>query len=249
MGDVTLIPLQEARTRLDLDGHFHNRATLDQFVTADQRIAQIEAVPEQFARLERTKPAWRDTVRRSIPAQYMVRHYDNHVVIAGDLDMDALPGHGNIAGIVVDGDLELHGSILNWEFDTHAAFLWVKGNLHCRNIVFGCMDLVVQQNVTAAGLIVVTDNHGHLLITGDVHADRVIIDDDGASMIDGKVYAKGWNASLNADVDLRASDWIDEIRPEFRAEFFRADDLMKCGNGNVDLVKALLAGRNILKDD
>ncbi len=170
-------------------------------------------------------------------------------MIAGDLDMDALPGQGDIAGIVVDGDLELNGSILNWEIDTNAEFLWVRGNLHCENIVLGCMDLVVSGNVTASNLIVATYNHGHLHIEGDVYAKTVIIDDDGSSTIAGKVFAHGWNASLNADVKLRRSGWIDEVKPEFRNEFFDREGYVKCGNGNVDLVKALLAGRNILRSD
>ena len=245
--DFSLVPLTKARRSLGLDEHFHNRTTLDQFVTGDIRVAQIEANDEQRRRLERKDPHWRDVVRAQLHPDFFVRHYTNHAVIAGDLDMDGLPSDRAVAGIVVDGDLELYGSIMNWEFDTNAAFLWVKGNLHCQNIVFGCMDLVVARNVTAGNLIVVTDNHGHLLIAGDVHAKYVIIDGDGASVIDGKVHARGWNRSQNAQVDLPESDWIDEIKPEFRDEFFDRRGDMRCGNGNVDLKKALLAGRDILK--
>lgn len=244
----SLVPLREAVTSLGLDRHFNNRTTLHQFVTADDRIAEVEANPERFTRIDVHSDTWRDSFRRMYPARYDVRHYANHAVLAGDLGMDALAGQ-EIAGIVVDGDLELNGSIMNWEIDTSAAFLWVRGNLHCRDIVFGCMDLVVDGNVTAAGLIVVTYNHGHLLIKGDVRADRVIIDDDGPSTIGGHVIARGWNASPNASVDMRSSEWIKEIRPEFRDEFFGADDGFTCDNGNVDLVKALLAGRDILRDD
>jgi hypothetical protein len=188
----------------------------------------------------------RTTLDRFDSEKDSVRHYAGNAVMSGDLDMDALAGE-EIAGIVVDGDLDLDGSIMNWEIDTIAAFLWVRGSLRCRNIVFGCMDLVVSRHVTASGLIVATYNHGHLLINGDVSADRVIIDDDGPSIIGGKVQAKGWNASNNAEVDMRSSEWIDEVRPEFRDEFFRDNGFFKCGDGNVDLVKALLAGRDILR--
>jgi hypothetical protein len=38
-----------------------------------------------------------------------------------------------------------------------------------------------------------------------------------------------------------------EIRPKFKAEFFDADGDMICPNGNVELVQALLAGREILR--
>ena len=246
--DFRLIELQKAVRDIGLDEHFRGRTTLREYVTARDRIRQIEATPEQLARFERDEPHWRQTVRGHYPAEFFVRHYDNHAVIAGDLQMDRLP-YEAVAGIVVDGDLELNGSILNWEKDTIAAFLWVRGNLHCSNIVFGCMDLIVDGNVTASNLIVATYNHGSLHIRGDVYAKMVIIDDDGASAIDGKVHACGWNASQNAEVKLRRSDWIDEVKPEFRDEFFDRKGDMRCDNGNVDLVKALLAGRDILRSE
>lgn len=244
----SLMPLRAAIAPLGLDRHFENRTTLDQFVTADDRIAEIEANRAAYTRIDFSTDIWRDNLRRRLPAAFAVRHYAGDAAVAGDLDMDALVGE-EIAGIVVDGDLHLDGSIFNWEIDTTAAFLWVRGNLHVKNIVFGCMDLVVSRHVHASGLIVATYNHGHMDISGDVHADRVIIDDDGPSIIGGRVVAKGWTASLNAEVALRTSDWIEEIKPEFRDEFFDADGDKRCGNGNVDLVKALLAGRDILKPD
>ena len=46
---------------------------------------------------------------------------------------------------------------------------------------------------------------------------------------------------------LRRSDWLSEVKPEFRDEFFDEEGDVKCGSGNVDLVKALLAGRDILR--
>jgi hypothetical protein len=190
----------------------------------------------------------RTTLDQYEPGDHFVRHYGN-AVIAGDLDMDELLNESDVAGIVVDGDLELDGSIVNWEIDTTAAFLWVRGNLRCSDIIFGSMDLVVSRNVTASNLIVATYNHGHLLIGGDVHAKTVIIDDDGPSTIDGKIHSSGWNASQNADVKLRRSDWIREVKPEFRDEFFDEEGGVKCGSGNVDLVKALLAGRDILRPE
>lgn len=189
----------------------------------------------------------RTTLDQYTTARDRVRHYDNDAVIAGDLDMDQLLNENDVAGIVVDGDLELKGSVINWEIDTSAAFLWVRGNLRCHNIIFGCMDLVVSRNVTASNLIVATYNHGHLLIGGDVYAKTVVIDDDGPTTIDGKIYACGWNASQNADVQLRRSNWIREVKPEFRDEFFDEEGGIKCGSGNVDLVKALLTGRDILR--
>jgi len=215
------IPLEQAIPALGLDGHFEGRTTLDPFVS--------------------------DTPGKVSP--FVVRHYRKSATVSGDIDMDALVYKENVAGIVVDGDLRLKGSIINWEIDTTAAFLWVRGTLTCDNIVFGSMDLVVSRNVTASGLIVATYNHGHLLIVGNVRAGRVIIDDDGPSIIDGKVTAKGWCASHNAQVAMRESDWQAEVRPEFHEEFFHPNGFFRCGNGNVDLVQALLAGRDILREE
>jgi hypothetical protein len=188
------------------------------------------------------------TTLEQFASDAVVRHYRKSAKVSVDLDMDALVDD-ECAGIVVDGDLRLKGSIFNWEIDGCAAFLWVRGNLSCDNIVFGCMDLVVSRNVTASGLIVATYNHGPLLIVGDVRADRVIIDDDGPSIIDGKVSGKGWCTSRNAQVALRESDWRAEVRPEFHDEFFRPNGFFRCGSGNVDLVQALLAGRDILREE
>ena len=123
----------------------------------------------------------------------------------------------------------------------------MRGNLLCTNIVFGSMDLVVGGSVTAANLIIASYNHGRLVIEGDVSAKYVVIDDDGSSVIRGKVDARGWNASQNAKVKLRRSEWIKEIKPKFRDEFFDDEGDMKCDNGNVDLAKALLEGRDILR--
>jgi hypothetical protein len=217
------IPLDRAIPALSLDAHFEGRSTLAPYAA--------------------------DFAGGAPGTMAVVRHYPRSAAVTGDLDMDGLAIGHNVAGIVVDGDLRLEGSILNWEIDGVAAFLWVRGNLRCRNIVFGCMDLVVNRNVAASGLIVATYNHGHLLIAGDVRAGRVIIDDDGAAIIDGKVTARGWCASNNAQVALRKSGWRNEVRPEFRDEFFRPDGLFRCGSGNVDLVQALLAGRDILRPE
>jgi hypothetical protein len=46
---------------------------------------------------------------------------------------------------------------------------------------------------------------------------------------------------------LALRDSLLVVSREFRAEFFTCDGDMICGNGNVDLAKALLAGQQILR--
>ncbi|MBR1152959.1 hypothetical protein [Bradyrhizobium sp. JYMT SZCCT0428] len=64
----------------------------------------------------------------------------------------------------------------------------------------------------------------------------------------GNAEARGWKDAEHVEVALPVSSWIAEVRPEFKAEFFDADGGMTCPNGNVELVQALLGGREILRN-
>ena len=72
---------------------------------------------------------------------------------------------------------------------------------------------------------------------------RIIIDDH-TTIVRGKADAGGWKDAEHVEVahfpSVRGSRKSD---PKFRAEFFDADGDMICPNGNVELVQALLAGR------
>jgi hypothetical protein len=77
------------------------------------------------------------------------------------------------------------------------------------------------------------------------YAKRIVIDDH-TTIVRGRVEAGGWKDVEHVEIAPPVSAWIDEIRPEARVEFFDAEGDMLCGNGNVDLVQALLAGGDIL---
>jgi hypothetical protein len=63
-----------------------------------------------------------------------------------------------------------------------------------------------------------------------------------------EIKAAGWKESSSAEgIDFPDSDWLAEIKPEFRDEFFDSRGGVRCQSGNVDLVKALLAERDILR--
>ena len=96
----------------------------------------------------------------------------------------------------------------------------------------------------------------NVVIEGDIDLDalfysdvlaRYLIIDDRNTIVGRRVNAAGWKDSSQVLADLRVSDWASEIRPEFRDEFFDSRGQVLCGSGNVDLVKALLAGREILR--
>jgi len=175
-----------------------------------------------------------------------VRFYEKSGVIEGDIDLDALYYADNVAGIFAKQDLTVTGTIKNWEIDTTAAFLAVGRDLKCGNLVAGCADIRVRRDLKADGVIVSTYNHGYMEVSRDVIA-RYLIIDDHTTIVRREVKAAGFKEAANAIAELPDSDWVSEIRPEFKDEFFDSRGEMLCGNGNVELVQALLAGRDILR--
>jgi hypothetical protein len=242
--DFRLIPFPHAVGELDLANHFGNRRFNQYYRSADEEIAFIESMPSVKADHEIRGPDWRDRVRKKNRPMRYVRHYAGNGTIEGDIDLDEL-SWANVAGLVVDGDLTINGSLLNWE-SSIANFLAVRGNLLCHNIVTGCADMVVRGDAKASNVIVSTYGQGRLEIRGDAYARYFIVEDDHWTLVGRDIYGYGWRSG-SSDIPLPDSDWIDEIRPEFRSEFFEEAGGMKCANGSFDLVQALLAGRAILK--
>jgi hypothetical protein len=176
-----------------------------------------------------------------------VRHYTEDATIEGDIDLDALFYDDSVAGIWAEKDPGVDGAIFNWEIDTPACFLAVGRDLVCKNFIAGSADIRIGRDAKIGGILVSTYNHGYLEVGRDAHAWRIIIDDH-TTIVRGKAEARGWKDAHKRKVALPVSDWIDEVLPQFKAEFFRDDGDMICGNGNVELVQALLAGRELLRD-
>jgi hypothetical protein len=241
----TLIPFPDAVKELNLASHFADRMFGQYYKSADDEIARIRTTPGLLAKFESRNPDWLSGVRKSLPMRH-VRHYPGNGTMAGDVDLDQLFYQDNVAGIVLDGDLTIEGSLFNWEIDTTASFLAIGGSLMCRNIVAGCADIVVRVDAKVSNAVVATYNHGHLEIGGEVYAKYFIVDDH-YTYVGHAVHGYGWQCAGHGDVELPEGDWIDEVRPQFRSEYFDENGDMRCPNGNVDLVKALLAERAILK--
>lgn len=175
----------------------------------------------------------------------IIRHYTEDATIEGDLNLDALFWDG-VAGIWAEKDLTVGGSIFNWEIDTPACFLAVGRDLVSRNLVASSADIRIGRDATIDGLLSSTYNHGYLEIGRNAHAKYIIIDDH-TTIVRGKAEARGWKDAKHVEIALPVSSWIKEVSPKFRAEFFDSDGDMICPNGNVELLQALLAGREILR--
>jgi hypothetical protein len=175
----------------------------------------------------------------------IVRHYVEDAIIDGDIDLDA-QFWGGVAGIWAEKDFVVNGTIFNWEIDTPACFLAIGRDLVCKNLVASSADIRIGRDAKIYGLLSSTYNHGFLEIGGNAHAKTIIIDDH-KTIVRGKADAGGWKDAEYVEIALPVSSWIEEIRPTFKAEFFKSDGGMICPNGNVELVQALLAGRDILR--
>lgn len=176
-----------------------------------------------------------------------IRHYAEDARIEGDIDLDALFYDDGVAGIWAEKDLTVDGSIFNWEIDTPACFLAIGRDLICKNLIASSADIRIGRDARIGGVLVSTYNHGYIEVGRDAQA-RHIITDDHTTIIRGKAKARGWKDAEHVEIALPVSSWIEEIRPEFKAEFFKPDGGTICPNGNVELVQALLAGREILRD-
>ena len=238
------LPWPEAVQELRLNRRLGERCLWHYYETADEEIARVESDP-LLLRIYENTPNWREKARRKVRRMPYVRYWWDDAVIDGDLDLDATFDPHLIAGFAIDGNVTVSGSILNWEIDTHSSFLSVVGNLACEHFIIGCSDITVLGNVNASGIMVATYNHGWLEINGDVHARTFILDDHNA-VLRGDLHALGWT-TRDGDLGLPESDWHDEVRPEFIDEFFAEDGDFKDGNWNISIVKALVAGRDVLK--
>jgi len=174
-----------------------------------------------------------------------IRHYAEDAEIDGDIDLDALFWDG-LTGIWAEKDFRVNGTIFNWEIDTPACFLSIGRDLICKNLIASSADVRIGRDARIDGLLSSTYNHGYLEVGRNACAKYIIIDDH-TTIVRGKAEARGWKEAANAEIALPDSSWFDEVRQEFRAEFFKPDGGMICGNGNVELVQALLKGRDILR--
>ena len=238
------LPWPEAVQELRLNRRLGERCLYNYYESADEEIARIESDP-MLLRIYDDNPKWREKARRQVRRMPYVRYWWDDAVIDGDLDLDATFDPHLIAGFAIDGNATVRGSILNWEIDTRASFLSVVGNLTCEHFVIGCSDVTVLGNVNASGIMVATYNHGWLEINGDVHARTLILDDHNA-VLRGDLHAPGWT-TRDRGLGLPESDWTDEVRPEFIKEFFNEDGDFKDGNWNISIVRAVIAGRDVLK--
>lgn len=148
----------------------------------------------------------------------------------------------DIAGMIFNGHLHVHNAIIDYELDTYSAFLLVKGNLTCDNLVAGCTEILVKGNANVLHTFIGYYNHGEVHIEGDLHAG-LWIEDDHHTSVSGQVnavtFCRSWHI---ATPDF--SNWHDILLPEAATELIKDDYLFA---GSTDLIHKIKEGQPVFK--
>lgn len=172
----------------------------------------------------------------------VIRIYEGDTVLDGSLDLYDL-FEQRVAGIIVNGNLTVHGSIIDFELDTVSAFLQVHGSLTCQRLAAGVAEILVSGDVQVADVLVAFYNHGRIEIAGNVNGRLLIVDDHGIEIkgkINAATYCRGWHIP-GADF----TDWRDILLPEVAAELIGEDNYLFAGD--VRFLKMLQEGNPVFK--
>ncbi|ACU61850.1 polymer-forming cytoskeletal protein [Chitinophaga pinensis] len=90
------------------------------------------------------------------------------------LDTDLL--EKGVLGFIIDGHLQVNGSIINEEGD-YGPILFVRGNVQCRSLLIGGSPVYISGNVTAEEVIMLHYNHGWMKCSGIFTAPVMIAED------------------------------------------------------------------------
>ncbi|WP_306350106.1 polymer-forming cytoskeletal protein [Flavobacterium sp. '19STA2R22 D10 B1'] len=83
---------------------------------------------------------------------------------------------GRIQGIIVLGDLTVHGSIIN-EIGDYGPFIYNKGNVQCQSLLLGGSYAELKGNCIAKEVVLCDYNHGTFKCEGTITAPVFIVND------------------------------------------------------------------------
>jgi hypothetical protein len=170
--------------------------------------------------------------------------YTGPTAIMGDLVLD-FDGDDDDApdGIIVDGDLNVAGSIVNRNSD-HGPFLLVTGNVRAANLVGAGSEIVVLGDLLVEGFVFGFYNHGSITVHGKTHAQAIITE---YHSFDLRGSVEG--ITIGGRGSITSNDMFSSYAPALVPE------VLTEGNppgGYPDWERttdAILAGRPVLRDD
>ena len=164
--------------------------------------------------------------------------------VAGDLALDWDAEDEDCPdGTIVDGDLEVTGTIVNRNSDS-GPFLLVTGDLRAKNLVTGGAEIVVLGDLIVDGVIFGFYNHGSITVHGATRA-KAIITEYHSFDLRGRVEG----ITISGRGRITDDDHFHSYAPVLVADVL-TDGTPSGGYPDWDLTtEAILAGRPVLRDD
>ncbi|HEX5063957.1 MAG TPA: hypothetical protein VFV99_31475 [Kofleriaceae bacterium] len=163
--------------------------------------------------------------------------------VAGDLALDFDGDDDCPDGTIVDGDLEVSGSIINRDSDA-GPFLLVTGNVHAKNLVAGGSEIVILGDLIVDEVIFGYYNHGSITVHGTTRA-KAIITEYHSFDLRGRVEG----ITVSGRGRITADDHFRSYAPALVADVL-TDGNPSGGYPDWDLTtEAILSGRPVLRDD
>jgi hypothetical protein len=160
--------------------------------------------------------------------------------LALDFDRDDADGPD---GTIVDGDLEVTGSIINRNSD-HGPFLLVTGSVRAKNLVAGGSEIVILGDLIVDEVIFGYYNHGKITVHGTTRA-KAIITEYHAFDLRGRVEGITVSGRGRITDDDHFRSYAPALVPDVLTEGNPPG-----GYPDWDLtMEAILAGRPVLRED
>lgn len=167
-----------------------------------------------------------------------------HVRVGADLSLDIDTGDDDETdGTIVDGDLDVAGSVINRDGEL-GAFLLVTGNLRAKNVVAGGAHIVVLGDLIVEDVIFGHSEHGTIYVAGATRA-KAIISEKHVFTLRGRVEG----ITVSGHGRITDDDHFRSYDPVLVRNVLAGDEEVGAHPDPDLTTDAILAGRPVLRDD
>jgi hypothetical protein len=166
-----------------------------------------------------------------------VDYVDGDLRIDGDLALDWSDGWAGCAGLVVKGNLDVAGNLVN-ENSNNGPFLLVGGNLHAKNVVAGGAFIAIQGDALIDELLLGHYNDGNISIAGTTRAALILSDDHAMTVNTESPY---WNGHA-MPYGMPLSDYLHaDVKVEIEDDYQHVEDVE-------ELIRRIREGKPVVRD-